>query len=63
MESGHALIVERDFATYENIEDDAETPDVDFWAGVDLCVEQFRGGEVEGTTECGKMSEGIVEVG
>ncbi len=39
MQCGHALVVEWYLATYENIEYDAETPNVDLGTGVDLGVE------------------------
>jgi hypothetical protein len=39
MQSGHALIVERDFATNEHVQDDTERPYIDFWPNVRFRVE------------------------
>jgi hypothetical protein len=51
MESRHTLIIEGDLPAHEDVEDNAEAPDVHFWAGVDLCIEEFRCSKVERTAE------------
>lgn len=63
MEGGHALVVKGDFAADEDVEDDAKAPDIDFGADVELCVEEFGGGKVEGAAESGETGGGVVEVG
>ena len=63
MEGRHALIVKGDVAADEDVEDNAEAPGVDLWAGVDLGVEEFGGGKVERPAEGAETGDGIVEVG
>ena len=63
MQGWHALIVEGDLPTDEDVEDDSETPDVDFGTGVETSVEEFGGGEVERTAEGGKLGVRGEEVG
>jgi hypothetical protein len=46
MKSGHALIVKGYFSTYENIDDNAKAPYVNFWTCVDFCAEKFWSGKV-----------------
>lgn len=59
MESGHALVVEWDFATDKDIKNDAETPNVNFGTGVDLGVKQFGCRKVQAATECAEVVLGI----
>lgn len=47
MQSRHALIVERHFTTNENVEDDTETPHVNFGPRICPCLQQLGSGEVE----------------
>ncbi len=46
MKSGHALIVKGYFSTYENVDDNAKAPYVNFWTCVDFCAEKFWSGKV-----------------
>ena len=48
----HTLIVKRHLAADQDIQDDAEAPDIDLWTSVLPCLEQFWCGEVETATEC-----------
>jgi len=57
------LIVERDLSTDEDVEDDSETPDVDFGTSVETSVEEFGSGEVEGTAEGRELGVRGEEVG
>jgi len=62
MQGRHALVVKGDFTADEDVENDAEAPYVDFWAGVDAGVEELGGGKVEGAAEGGEVGEGVVEI-
>lgn len=62
MQSRHALIVERDFSTNENVENDSKAPDVDLGTGVRFSVEELRCGEVERSAERVEMRRRGVEV-
>lgn len=46
MERRHALVVEWYLATNEDVEHDAERPDVDLWASVYFGVQEFWGREI-----------------
>lgn len=62
MQGGHALVIKRHFAAYQNIEDDAETPHVNLWSGVGSCLKELWGGKVETATKCLQMTAGCEEV-
>lgn len=62
MEGGHALVIERDLAADKDIEHNTKTPNINFRAGVDLGVEEFRGGKIEGATKRRQMREWVVQV-
>jgi hypothetical protein len=47
VQGGHVLIVKGDLAADEDVEDDAEGPDVDLRASVHFGVEQLGCGKVE----------------
>lgn len=51
MELWHALVVEGDFAADEDVEDDSETPDIDFGASILSCLQQFRSSKVQTAAE------------
>lgn len=57
------MIVEGDLAADEDVENDAEGPDVDFRTGVRLGIQQLGRCEVEGATEGGEIRARRVEVG
>ena len=63
MQCRHALIVERNLATDQNIENDAKAPHVYLGSGVNLGVEEFRGGKIERAAKCTKVARGIVKIG
>lgn len=56
------LVVKGDFAANEDIEDDAEGPDIDLRPSVHFRVEQLRCGKVERATKGGEVRSGVVEV-
>jgi hypothetical protein len=56
------LIVEGHFATHENIENDAETPDIDLWAGIDFRVEKLGCGKVERAAERSEVVDGVEQI-
>jgi len=47
VQGGHVLIVEGDLAAYEDVEDNAERPDVNLRACIHFGVEQLGCGKVE----------------
>jgi len=51
MELWHALVIEWDFATYQHIQDDAKTPNVDFGTSVLLRLQQLRRRKVQASTK------------
>ena len=51
MQLGHALVVKGDLAADENVEDDTEAPDVDFWSGILTSLEQLWSSKVETAAE------------
>lgn len=63
MQSRHALVIERNLAAHQNVENNAKTPYIDFGASVYFCVEEFGCCEIEGSTEGGEVSHGVEEVG
>ena len=62
MQGGHALVVERNLAAYKNVQDHAETPDVDFRSCVYLRVQELGGGKIERATERRQMVGRVIEV-
>ena len=60
MQGRHALVV---FATYEDVEDDAKAPDIDFWPRIDPCVEQLWRSKVERAAKSGELGYGVIEIG
>lgn len=62
MQRRHALVVKGDLAADEDVEDNAKAPDVDLGSRVELGVEEFGGGKVEGTAEGAELGDGGVEV-
>lgn len=63
MQCRHALVVKGDLSTYEDVEDDAKAPDVDFWPRIHPCVEQLRSSKVERAAKGGQLGYGIIEIG
>ena len=63
MQCWHALIVEGDFAAYEDVEDYPERPDVNLGTGVDFGVQQLGSSEVEGPAERGEVGGRVPEIG
>jgi hypothetical protein len=55
VQGGHALVIEGDLAANEDVEDDAEGPDVDLGTGVGLGVEKLGRGKVEGAAKGGEV--------
>ncbi|KAG9680072.1 Pkinase-domain-containing protein, partial [Aureobasidium melanogenum] len=51
MQLRHTLIVERDLAADEDIQDNTKTPDINFGTGVSFRLQKLGCSEVEGTTE------------
>ena len=47
----HALVVERQLAADEDVQYNAETPDINLGASILLSLEQFWGGKVQTSTE------------
>lgn len=47
----HALVVERHLAADEDVQYNAETPDINLGASILLSLEQFWGGKVQTSTE------------
>lgn len=62
MQLGHALIIKRHLSTYEDIQDNAKTPDIDFGPSVLPGLQQFGGGKVETATERFEKTSGREEV-
>ena len=62
VQSGHALVVERNFAAHEDVQDDAERPHVDLGASVRLGVEELGRGKVERAAERRQVRHGRVQV-
>ena len=58
MQLWHTLIIERNFAAHQDIENDAETPDIDLWSGVLLRLQQLWSGEIQATTERLQLASG-----
>lgn len=59
----HTLVVKGDLATYEDVEDDAKAPDVDFWPRIHPCVEQLWRSKVERAAKSGELGYGVIEIG
>jgi hypothetical protein len=51
MQLRHALVIEGHFAADQNVENNTETPNIHFRAGVLSCLEQFGGCKVQTATE------------
>lgn len=51
MQLRHALVIERHLATDQNVENNTETPNINFRAGVLPCLEQFGGCKVQTAAE------------
>lgn len=62
MQRRHALIVERHLAANEDIQDDAEGPDVDLGTGVRLCIQELGRGKVERAAEGREVRGWRIEV-
>lgn len=51
MQLRHALVIERHLTTNQNVENNSETPNINFRAGVLPCLEQFGGCKVQTPAE------------
>lgn len=47
----HALVIERHLSADEDVQYNAETPDINLGASILLSLEQFWGGKVQTSTE------------
>jgi len=58
----HALVVKGHLTAHKDVEDNAETPNIDFGASVLLGLEQFWSGKVQTSTKCLELVSGGEEV-
>ena len=62
MKLRHALVIKRYLAAYQNVENNTETPDIDFGPGVLSCLEQLWSSKIKTTTEGFQETSGREEV-
>lgn len=62
MQLGHALVIKRHLAAYEDVQDNAKTPDVDFGSSILPGLQQFGSGKVETATERFEKTSGRKEI-
>jgi hypothetical protein len=58
MQLRHALVVKRHFTTYQNVQDDAETPHVDLGPRVLLRLQEFWRSKVQTPAKCLELAPG-----
>jgi len=63
VQCGHTLVVKRNFAAYEDIENYSETPDVYFGTGVYFCIEKFWSCKVKRAAEGCEVCDRIKKIG